>query len=187
MRIISGIWKGQPINSPSVGTRPSTDRTRQALFNILQHVVKDAHVLDLFAGSGGLSLECLSRGASSATAVELDKASCQVIEKNARSLKAKNYTVLQRDVLSFLQQPSTQKFNLVFADPPYENDFSSSLLLEVLSHEALLQRLAPESYFIAESPQNLVKTGLIPPHWEVITKRKYGKCHITILQLKASA
>ena len=140
MRIISGIWKGKTILSPSEGTRPSTDRTRQALFSILQNVTEGASVLDLFAGSGSLGFESLSRGAKKVVAVENDRISCRVINKNSRSLKAENYDLLQRDVLSYLDSPTAQKFDLIFADPPYEKDFSDSLLLAVLSHPCWQQR-----------------------------------------------
>jgi len=182
MRIIAGIWKGKTIQSPNEGTRPSTDRTRQALFSILQNVTEEARVLDLFAGSGALGLEALSRGAKKVIAVESDRTSCRVITRNTRSLGAKNYTSLQRDVLAYLDTPSSEQFDLIFADPPYEKDFSDSLLLSVLSHPCWEQRASAQAYFITESPQDLTKTGLIPACWSVVTKRNYGKCHITVLQ-----
>ncbi len=180
MRIISGQWKGQSLLSPSEGTRPSTDRTRQALFSILQNVVENTTVLDLFAGSGSLSLECLSRGAKNAVAVEIDRKSCTVINKNVRNLQASNYEVFQREAINFLNSPSVQKFNLIFADPPYEKQFPGSQLEAVLSHPAWKEKAEPGAYFIAESPQDL--SQLVPDPWELVTNRKYGKCHITVLQ-----
>ncbi len=182
MRIISGTYKGKSILSPSEGTRPSTDRTRQALFSLLQHIVPEARVLDLFAGSGVLGLECLSRGAVSAIGVELDRRSCQTIQKNIRNLGVQSYTLLQRDVLAYLDSPVTAPVNLIFADPPYEDNFATSLLLQVLAHSSWETRATADAYFIAESPQDLEKTGLIPDGWKIITTRSYGKCHITVLQ-----
>jgi len=182
MRIISGIWKGKSITSPSEGTRPSTDRTRQALFSILQHVVENATVLDLFAGSGALGLESLSRGAHHVVAIESDRRSCAVIKRNVTSLGAQNYDVLQSDVISFLDSPPRKTFDLIFADPPYEQDFENSLLMQVIAHPSWPKRATSNTYLVTESPNDLSKTTLIPKYWKPVTSRNYGKCHITILQ-----
>jgi len=187
MRIISGKWKGKSITSPSEGTRPSTDRTRQALFSMLQHLIEKASVLDLCAGSGSLSLECLSRGAGCAIAVESDRKSCQIIKKNANNLKSTSLEVYQGKAISFLDRAPKRKFDLIFADPPYEDDFENSLLLEILLHPSWRSLAHSETYFIAESPGDLPSTGFLPSNWKPITERSYGKCHITILQFQQEA
>lgn len=185
MRIISGTWKGKSIKVPNEGTRPSTDRTRQALFNMLQHVIEDATVLDLYAGSGALSLECLSRGATKAVAVDTDRIACMTIKQNARALGCETISVLQRPVLDHLAKGARyDTFSLVFADPPYENDFSTSELKKVLTHENLESLLSPEAFFIAESPKEISPKELesLPDYWKVIAQRSYGKSFITILK-----
>lgn len=186
MRIISGTWKGKTLIVPDEGTRPSTDRTREALFNILQHIIEGATVLDLFSGSGALALEALSRGANIATAVENDKFACREIKKNVSSLNAKNLNIVQSDVISFLELSQYNKFSLIFADPPYEKTFRDSQLHRSLSHPNLSSIVSEDAIFVAESPEKLRPKDLkeVPKHWELLSQRKYGKCHLTLFQFR---
>ena len=185
MRIIAGKWKGKTIKVPCDGTRPSTDRTRQAIFSLLQNVTEGAVVLDLFAGSGALALESLSRGASEAVAVESDRSACHVIQSNANSLGCGQLKILQRSVIEFLRKGTPQvKFSLVFADPPYENEFQGSLLQQTIEHPNLTKHLSADALFIAESPKTLSPAELdtLPDYWNVVAQRNYGKSHLTILR-----
>jgi len=186
VRIISGLWKGKAISVPQEGTRPSTDRTRQALFSILLNVVENARVLDLYSGSGALALECLSRGSATATAVDADKHACRVITQNARTLQANKLQVIQSETLPFLDK-HVGSYTLLFADPPYERSFIGSELQLTLSHERLPQIMDDEAIFIAESPSKLneEELAILPDYWSVLSRRKYGKSHITIFQYSA--
>lgn len=118
MRIIAGTRKGHTIEAPpGRGTRPTSDRVRENIFNILGPV-DDADVLDLYAGSGAMGLEALSRGAASAVFVERDQAAVRAIERNLDKLRLRG-TVLRQDAIAILAAEK-RKYDLVFVDPPYE-------------------------------------------------------------------
>ncbi len=122
-RIIAGAFGGRRIETPKGdGTRPTSDRVREALFSSLESELgdfDDVHVLDLFAGSGALGLESLSRGAISATFVESDARAVAVIKANIKSLGLTRATVIKGTVGGFLERAPDDPFELVFIDPPY--------------------------------------------------------------------
>jgi 16S rRNA (guanine966-N2)-methyltransferase len=117
MRIIAGRWRGHPIASPDTGgTRPTTDRVREAWMSRMQSMIPDARVLDLFAGSGALGLEALSRGARHATFVEQGGRALKTLRSNIRKLGAESETTVE---------PGS--YDLVLADPPYDTDAAAAL------------------------------------------------------------
>jgi 16S rRNA (guanine966-N2)-methyltransferase len=121
MRIIAGAWRGRPIEAPAgASTRPTADRVRETLFSMLASRLgsfEDLRVADLFAGSGALGLEALSRGAASATLVELDSAAAAAIRRNVEKLGASaRVRVIGGSALAL---PRSEPFDLMFADPPY--------------------------------------------------------------------
>jgi 16S rRNA (guanine966-N2)-methyltransferase len=119
VRVIAGEFKGRPLRTPKgMRTRPTADRVREALFSILGDVA-GARVLDLYAGSGALGIEALSRGAASAVFVERDPRATAVIERNLRSLGLEE-AVVRGDALRFLRR-AEGGFDLVFCDPPYDS------------------------------------------------------------------
>jgi 16S rRNA (guanine(966)-N(2))-methyltransferase RsmD len=121
MRVISGKFKGRRFQAPSsIKARPTTDMAREGLFNVLNQKI-DLHgikVLDLFTGTGAVSLEFLSRGAAEITAIDIDITSKKHLEKIKKDWDLKNFKVVKADVLS-LAKKANQQFDLVFADPPY--------------------------------------------------------------------
>jgi 16S rRNA (guanine966-N2)-methyltransferase len=120
MRIIAGRWRGHPIQAPPAGTRPTADRVREAWMSMLQPALADARVLDLFAGSGGLGLECLSRGARHATFVERSAGALRTLKSNIRRLDAGPLaTVVKADAVKFAASLPPDSFDVVLADPPY--------------------------------------------------------------------
>lgn len=123
LRIIGGRWRSRTFSFPVVdGLRPTGDRIRETLFNWLAPILPGARCLDLFAGSGILGLEALSRGASHCTLVELHPAAAKQLRQNAQLLGANNAQVLQTSALAFLdQQP--EPVDVVFLDPPFSGDF----------------------------------------------------------------
>jgi 16S rRNA (guanine966-N2)-methyltransferase len=128
MRIIAGRWRGHPIQAPPTGTRPTTDRVREAWMSMLQPALADARVLDLFAGSGGLGLECLSRGARHATFVERSGAALRTLRANIRRLDAESLaTVVKADAMKFAGSLGPDSFDVVLADPPYGSGEARSL------------------------------------------------------------
>ena len=189
MRIIAGSAGGIPLRVPPGDTRPTTDRVREALFSMLSPVIPSARVLDLFAGSGSLGLEALSRGAASALFVEQNRAACEVLRGNLQKTHLPGGTIRQGDVFRLLNDlvRSGQTFDLIFADPPYthrprDTDFTTALL----ASEALRQALAPHGSFILECLAG--KSSLqIPPPWVDVRQRDYGTTRLVWLQLPTAS
>lgn len=124
IRIIAGEFKGRRLKTPtSDRVRPTADRVREAWFSILQRMVRGAKVLDLYAGSGALGLEALSRGAASAEFVEVYRPSLAALRANIKSLDLTDRTVIYReDALKFAQRLQANQYDVAFADPPYASE-----------------------------------------------------------------
>lgn len=132
MRIIAGEARGLPLSPPPAGVRPTMDRVRAAIFSSLGDAVPGARVLDLFAGSGGMGIEALSRGAASAVFVDSHPRSVACVKENLRRSKLTG-SVQTMDALKFLELYGAGGFDLIFADPPYtkdaaDRDFATELL-----------------------------------------------------------
>jgi 16S rRNA (guanine966-N2)-methyltransferase len=170
MRIIAGSRKGHTIQAPpGRDTRPTSDRVRENVFNILGPV-DDAVVLDLYAGSGALGLEALSRGAARAVFVERDGAAARVIEQNLDKLRLQG-TVLRQDALAVLAS-ETRKYDLVLVDPPYEmyDDIEPKL-------SRYLPRLLAEDGVVVVETDARTQPQL---PLDERTSRKYGAARITV-------
>ncbi|PYP39921.1 MAG: 16S rRNA (guanine(966)-N(2))-methyltransferase RsmD [Gemmatimonadetes bacterium] len=123
LRIIAGEFKGRRIKTPTGKVRPTSDRVREAWFSILQQSLPAARVLDLFAGSGALGFEALSRGAVSVDFVENGKASLAAIRDNATTLNVGDRVTIHRsDALRFAERLQPAQYDIAFADPPYATD-----------------------------------------------------------------
>jgi 16S rRNA (guanine966-N2)-methyltransferase len=154
------------------------DRVKAAIFSSLGQRVASARVLDLFAGTGGLGIEALSRGAASALFVESNREAASAIERNivATHLTA---NVRRRDVFEFLRH-ARGEFDLIFADPPYErtvNDESFTDLL--LKNLALFRLLAPDGVFVLEKRPD--ESVAIPDNWNLLRERRYGATAVLFL------
>ena len=132
IRVIAGEFKGRRLKTPATDqVRPTADRVREAWFSILQRSLRGARVLDLYAGSGALGLEALSRGAVSADFVEVRRASLAAIKANIATLKVNDRTAIHRsDALKFAQQLQPGQYDVVFADPPYDTDVAARLVAQ---------------------------------------------------------
>ena len=184
MRIISGSAGGLALEVPKTVTRPTQDRVRQAVFSMLGELVPGAHVLDLFAGTGAIGLECLSRGAASAMFVDENKGACDVIRKNIAKTRLTGATVRHGDVFSMLPllQRDGKQFDLIFADPPYTHcDTDTDFVAKLLAEEALPTLLHAESHLILES-HHFNRETKSWPGWEVLTDRNYGSTRIVWLR-----
>jgi 16S rRNA (guanine966-N2)-methyltransferase len=187
MRIITGSAGGIPIAVPRTVLRPTADRVREAVFSILGARVEEASVLDLFAGSGSYGLECLSRGARRAVFVEADRGSCAVISQNLAKARLTGGTVAGAPVESWLKRAPAERFDLIFADPPYakqrgDRDWNALLL----SSAELSGLLAPGGLFILES---FAKGGQpLPPgaSWQAVDERRYGDSLLVFYQLPSA-
>jgi 16S rRNA (guanine966-N2)-methyltransferase len=130
MRIIAGRWRGHTIAAPpGQRTRPTTDRVREAWMSALQHDIPDATVVDLFAGSGALGLEALSRGAAHVTFVELAAAPLKALQANVEKLHAAgDVAIVRADALAYIAALAPYAFDLALADPPYETTDAARLV-----------------------------------------------------------
>jgi 16S rRNA (guanine966-N2)-methyltransferase len=174
VRIVAGLAKGRRLASPAGATRPTSDRAREALFSSLGHLLEltGARVLDLYAGTGAVGLEALSRGAAEAVLVESDRHALEVLRRNVQTVGLAGATVVGRSVASYLKTPPAQPVDLVFADPPY--DIAETELADVLAALGEPGRLAGHAYVVVE---RAARSG--PPPWPagLITpdrERRYG-------------
>lgn len=177
MRVIAGSAGGIQLSVPKRGVRPTMDRVKAAIFSSLGDLVIGAHVLDLFAGSGGLGIEALSRGATSVLFVDEDRQSTAVIEKNLAKTNLQG-RVREQEVFEFLKRfSSAEKFEIIFADPPYERTGSGECYTEkLLSNETLVQLLQTNGIFVLEKRpgENLPETK----PWEIIRAKRYGATEV---------
>jgi len=177
MRITSGILKGRGFKVPKIGVRPTTERTREAIFSSLVAYVPNARVLDLFAGAGGLGLEAWSRGAESVTAVEKVSKHWKNLEENFQGLDGDSelgvYKVVRADVYEYLKRP-VGPFDLIFADPPYD-EVELSRLLDLLG-----DALAPDGVLVFEMHKRDAVEVSKP--WKLLNEKKYGSTKVLFLQ-----
>ena len=134
VRIIGGKWRSRKLSFPPIqGLRPTPDRVRETLFNWLQNTLPGARCLDLFAGSGALGIEALSRGAKNCTFVDLAPQSCQSLKQNLSLLECSDGKIVQGDALAWLQRTAVtstaadNSYNVIFMDPPFNGDFCQSV------------------------------------------------------------
>lgn len=151
MRVIAGSYRGRSLKSPPTSkVRPTSDRLRETLFNILSPRIPGARFLDLCAGSGAIGIEAISRGATRATFVDNSREMCTIIETNLNTLDISkdNYSIFSIDSLDFLRQRNADgQFDIVYFDPPYKSDYQD--VLKLLGGEAG-QLLASDALVIAE-------------------------------------
>ena len=179
MRITGGIHRGRILKVPEgLEVRPTQDRVREALFNILMHDIAGARFLDLFAGSGAVGLEAISRGAALATFVELNARHIAFIKSNAAMLKiAPN--IVQTDAYSYVANfnNGASPYDIAYADPPYalgeEQGFGG--MLESLASRNVLR---PGGLFIAETTSRQALAE--PAGWDLCRDREYGKSRLII-------
>lgn len=184
MRLISGSAGGIPLEVPKSVTRPTQDRVRQAIFNMLADLIPGAHVLDLFAGSGALGLECLSRGATSALLIDQDRGACDVMKKNIAKTRLQGASIRQSDVFKALSQLATaqSRFDLIFADPPYAHKPGDIDLSAKLADEEALHPLLPTGGSLILESLVTRNTATFGPPWELIRQRDYGSTRIVWLR-----
>lgn len=173
-RIISGLAKGRNIKVPSSGTRPTSDRVREAVFTSLTSRLgsfSDLVILDLFAGSGAFGLEAMSRGAKTCTLVEKNLAAAKIIKENASNLNF-DVEIKTSDVKAFLKAAATKKFDLVFVDPPYE--LINSEIEEVLGMLLENGHLAEDAVVVVERSAR-GEAFEWPSGFEQVQERTYGE------------
>jgi 16S rRNA (guanine966-N2)-methyltransferase len=174
LRIVAGRAKGRRLAGPATVTRPTSDRAREGLFNSLATLtdLDGARVLDLFAGTGAVGLEALSRGAATAVFVESDRGASDVLQRNIREVGLGGTRVVRRPVAAFLAAPPDAPFDIVFADPPYA--LADEKLAEMLATLVGNGWLADGAVVIVEraarGPEFRWPEGLEP-----LRERRYGE------------
>ena len=180
MRIIAGKLKGRRLNPPqNLPVRPTTDMAREGLFNILNNYVdfEECSVLDLFAGTGAMSVEFISRGARAVTAVDINNSCTEYIKSEAMRLELDNLRVVRADVFDMLSRANgRQQFDIVFADPPYAINGLETLPDLVFSH----QMLNEDGIFILEHPHEYSFEDH-PRFWQ---HRNYGKVNFSFFAMQ---
>jgi 16S rRNA (guanine966-N2)-methyltransferase len=180
MRVIAGTVGGIRLEVPKSGVRPTMDRVKAAIFSGLGDDIVGARILDLFAGTGAMGIEALSRGARSALFVENDRAAVAAIERNLSKTKLSG-RIRKRDVFSFLSQPHTsERFDIIFADPPYERTKDGKAFTALLlSSPELAAMLLPSGTFVLEKQPSepLTETSW----WRTVRARAYGATEVLFL------
>lgn len=178
MRIIAGTLKGRRLNPPAnLPVRPTTDMARESFFNILNNYVEyeECSVMDLFAGTGAMSIEFVSRGVREVTAVDINNACTEYIKSESQRLDLRNLRVVRADVFDLLKR-ANRKFDIVFADPPYAIEGLDKLPDLVFEH----QLLKDDGIFILEHPREY-SFEEHPHFWQ---HRNYGKVNFTFFAMK---
>ena len=175
LRVTAGALRGRRVPIPKGEVRPTSERARQAYFNIVGERIEGAHFLDLFAGSGIFSLEAMSRGAESATAVDESAANTRAITTVAQSLQIRVETITS-DALTALKRLTGRKFDLVYADPPYRYDRYDDLLLR-------LEAVASDNALLAvEHRRNTSPFTATPARLSFLRRAEYGEVWISFFR-----
>ncbi len=176
MRIIAGSKRGYKLfDFSGQDIRPTTDRVKESMFNLIQDFIPESCVLDLFGGSGALTFEAMSRGAKAGTIVDIDKNSIAVINKNMDALGFSNVKVLNCDALNFIKT-TKDKFSVIFLDPPYNRGFIAPIIEGIVEKDLLTDDgiIVLESDF---SDEHSDFRGL-----SILKQRKYGRSFVTVYE-----
>ena len=181
MRIISGKARGTKLYTlEGTNTRPTLDRVKESVFNIIQNKLEDAVVLDLFAGSGAIGIETLSRGASKAIFCDKSKEAIEIIKKNIEKTHMKEKSqIFNVDYETCLEKVKNEKFDIIYLDPPYETNYIYRSLqkiidLDIAKKECLIIIETDDEQRIEKEIQNI--------NIEIVDKRKYGRATIIFLK-----
>ncbi len=173
MRVITGTARGRRLKEPEgMAIRPTTDMVKESIFNIIQGDIEGRQVLDLFAGTGQLGIEALSRGAESVTFVDESQASLKLVKENIKRTELQNARVVQGDALSFLA--GSEKYDLIILDPPYDTPLLEKSLARIMEFD----KLRGHGIIICESKIDKQMPELTAPY-QKLREYKYGKVKIT--------
>ena len=179
MRVITGSARGRKLIAPEgLDTRPTTDKVKEAICSSLQFDFPGAVVLDLFAGSGQMAIEALSRGASRAVLVDADRKAIACIRENIKACKfTEQATILQTDALSYLSR-CTEKFDIALLDPPYRNEILPQIL------PILAEKMQKNGIIVCEHEPECKLPQTIS-HFDLQKQKKYGKITVSVYRSPA--
>lgn len=182
MRIISGKAKGTKLYTLNgENTRPTLDRVKESIFNIIQNEIEDAFVLDLFSGSGAIGLEFASRGAKKVFLVDSSKQACEIIKKNIEKTHMEEKTELYNmNSITLLEKLKNFSFDIIYLDPPYKTDLIKQSIYKLIENNILTNK----TLIIVETDEEKKITDQIETieKIKIINKRKYGRVHIFFLK-----
>ena len=184
MRIISGTAKGTKLYTlEGDNTRPTLDRVKESLFNIIQGEIEDSVVLDLFSGSGAIGLEFASRGAKKVYLNDNSEEAVQIIKQNIdKTHLSEKVEIYNLDFLKLIQKLQGKSFDIIYLDPPYKTDFIIQSLNELLKFKMITQ----ETLIILETDdeKRIIEEIEFESKFQITDKRKYGKAYIIFLKKK---
>ena len=179
LRVIGGQWRSRKLSFPTIeGLRPTPDRVRETLFNWLQNAVPGARCLDLFAGSGALGIEALSRGAAHCNFVDINSASSKTLKENLTLLKCQDGSISQSDTAQWLKKQAlnnTDQFDLVFLDPPFNKGFCQPLCQQLTDSNLLS---AGAYVYVETEPHVELNTP-----WRLHREKLSGQVHYRLYQV----
>lgn len=182
MRVISGTARGKKLVSlEGMNTRPTLDRVKEALFNILQFDIQDKNILDLFAGSGAIGIEAISRGAKSATFCDNSAAAIKIIQTNIRNTRSTDKAVvLNKDYIEALEllAKKNSKFDIIYLDPPYKTELANIAIDKIID----LNLLSKDGIIILETDDAKKEETIKTDGIEIFDKRKYGRAILIFIR-----
>ena len=183
MRIISGKSRGTKLNTiDSSATRPTTDRVKESLFNIIRNYIEDAKVLDLFAGSGALGIECISRGCAESFFCDNSAEAIKMVEQNIKKIRAGSVArVLKADYKQAIEKFENEKFDIIFIDPPYRMNIATDAIERIVQKKILNKN----GIIILETDEKEREIRQLENiNIEIYDTRKYGKINLIFLCAK---
>jgi len=182
MRVISGKARGKKLISlEGTNTRPTLDRVKEALFNIIQFDIENKNILDLFAGSGAIGIEAISRGAKSVTFCDNSSEAIKVIKTNVQNTRSiEQSTILQKDYITALKYLAERqaKFDIIYLDPPYKTDFANIAIEQIIN----LNLLSKDGIIILETDDTKKEEEIKNEGIEIFGKRKYGRAILIFIR-----
>lgn len=176
LRIIAGEWRSRKLPVADVtGLRPTSDRVRETVFSWLTNYIPSAKILDVFCGTGALSLEALSRGASSAMMLEKNPLAVKALRSNIAVLKAERAQLIETDSLSWLTRPAPHAFDVIFLDPPFHMDLLATTC-ELLETNGYLDN---NSIIYIEAEKELAILP-VPSHWQLMKRKTAGQVQFSL-------
>ncbi|MBU1926638.1 MAG: 16S rRNA (guanine(966)-N(2))-methyltransferase RsmD [Gammaproteobacteria bacterium] len=179
LRIVAGQWRGRKIQFiDAEGLRPTPNRVKETLFNWVAPMIQEATILDIFAGSGSLGFESLSRGAKKVIFVEINPKAIKQLKSNCELLRCQDRIELLHMRAEDYLEKTQETFDLIFLDPPYHHHLIEPCA-EIISRRKLLN---PGGYLYIES-EYAIETEKLPGQWEIKKQKKAGQVHYQLLRL----
>ena len=181
MRIISGNARGTKLYTlEGLSTRPTLDRVKESIFNIIQQDIPEAIVLDLFAGCGAIGLEMVSRGAKQAVLCDNSKQAIKIIEKNIeKTHMEKQIQLYNMDYIDCLEKVKDKKFDLIYIDPPYQTDYIEKALQKIIEYDIITNN---SKIILETDDEKRITQEISNININIIDQRKYGRATLIFLK-----